>query len=217
MIALKKAGTVAILVLGAVSAVTSTQAKEQKSGYYKFNQKGELVRPDDYRSWVFAGTGTTPKALDPNVLFPDFQNVYIDPVGYRFWKQNGYFRDGTIFVKELIRKGETNSPVGTGFFQGEAYSLSITVKDSKRYPDAPGGWQYFKFADYEKGVLTKTSAALGGGCIACHASAKAGHGPFVELYMPMRDAKGFGKGSPENLDTRPGLMPKMPEHLRAKE
>ena len=201
----------------AAAAIAATQSKGTESAYFKFNEKGELLRPENYRSWVFAGTGTTPKSQDPNVLFPDFQNVYIDPDGFKFWQEKGYFKDGTILVKELIRQGETDSPVGKGFFQGEAYSFSATVKDSKRFPDAPGNWQYFKLADYEKGVLTKTSAALGGGCIACHAKAKAGNGPFVELYMPMRDAKGFGKGAPENLDTRGGLQPKMPAHLRAKE
>ncbi|MCD0479406.1 hypothetical protein LPB90_13170 [Chryseobacterium sp. LC2016-29] len=53
-------------------------------------------------------------------------------------------------------------------------------------------------------------------CISCHSNTKAGHDPFHELYMVMRDAKKFGKNSPENLNTRGGLKPKIPTHMREK-
>lgn len=194
-----------------------TESGATGKSYYSFNEKGELNRPMDYRTWVFAGSGTTPKSHDSTAFFPDFQNIYIDPESYQFWKENGYFREGTILVKELIRKGDTISPIGRGFYQGEAYSLSATIKDTARFPDAPGGWQYFKYTDYEKGILTETSPMLGAKCISCHSNAKAGYGPFVELYTVMHDAKGFGKDNPENGNTRPGLMPKMPVHMQEKE
>lgn len=185
--------------------------------YYAFNEAGELIRPTGYRTWVFAGTGTTPESQDSTAIFPDFQNIYIDPESYAFWKENGYYREGTIMVKELIRKGDTVSPIGRGFWQGEAYSLSATVKDTIRFPDAPGGWQYFKYTDYEKGLLTDASPMLGGKCISCHSNTKAGYGPFIELYMPMRDARGYGKDDPENGGRRKGLTPKMPVHMQEKE
>ena len=173
--------------------------------FYTFDDRGELNRPTGYREWVFAGTGTTPKAADPHGLFPDFQNIYIDPESFKFWKQNGTYREGTILVKELIRKGPTESPIGKGFWQGDYYSISATIKDSKRFPKAPGGWGYFKFTNPATGKLNPTSPLLQGACVACHAQAAAGNGPFTELYAPMRDAKGFGSGSPEDLDTRKGL------------
>ncbi|WP_048506802.1 cytochrome P460 family protein [Chryseobacterium angstadtii] len=188
-----------------------------KKAPYTFDEKGELIRPTNYRTWVFAGTGTTPKAHDSTAIFPDFQNIYIDPESYEYWKENGYFREGTIFVKELIRKGDTISPIGKGFYQGEAYSLSATIKDTVRFPNSPGGWEYFKYTDYEKGILTESSPALGGSCISCHSNAKAGYGPFHELYMVLRDAKKAGKNNPENLNTRGGLKPEMPSHMREKE
>jgi len=204
-----------VAVFGGLYAC-SENIKPEKKNYYTFNEKGELNRPTDYRTWIFAGTGTTPKSHDSTAIFPDFQNIYIDPESYAFWRENGYFKEGTIFVKELIRKGDSISPIGKGFFQGEAYSLSATIKDTLRFPDSPGGWEYFKYTDYDKGVLTETSPVLGNSCISCHSNTKAGHGPFVELYMVMRDAKGFGKNNPENSNTRGGLSPKMPMHMREK-
>ncbi len=203
-----------IIIIGFVVACSIQQ---DEKNYYQFTKKDELVRPVDYRTWVFAGTGTSPLSLDSNVVFPDFQNIYIDPPSYAFWKENGYYREGTIFVKELIRKGETVSPIGKGFWQGEAYSLSATVKDSTRFSYAPGGWEYFKFTDYDKGVLTASSPALGGNCINCHSRTEAGYGPFTDLYMPLRDAKKFGKGAPENEQTRKGLAARMPALLQERE
>ncbi|MBL7711931.1 MAG: cytochrome P460 family protein [Chitinophagaceae bacterium] len=192
-----------VLLLAACNGDTGTE-----HACYAFNKQGALIRPTDYRSWVFAGTGTTPLSHDSTVLFPDFQNIYIDPESYRFWKENGYYREGTILVKELIRKGDTIAPIGKGYWQGEAYSLSATIKDTAHFPHAPGGWEYFKFTDEAQGVLAETSAALGAACISCHRAAKAGFGPFTELYMPLRDARGFGKGNPENSSRRKGLRPK---------
>lgn len=191
-------------ILAGLSACNKAETKEKS--YYTFNEKNELIRPTDYRTWVFAGTGTTPKSFDHNAIFPDFQNIYIDPDSYRFWKENGYYRNGTIFVKELIHTGDTISPIGKGFYQGDAYSVAATIKDSVRFPEAPGGWEYFDYS-LEKGVLPETSPALGGSCIECHSKSAAGHGAFTELYLPMRDAKGFGKGNPENLNTRKSSMP----------
>jgi len=182
-----------------------TSCKQEAVQYYKFVEDGSLIRPLDYRTWIFVGSAATPKSLDSTVLFPDFQNVYMDPDSYKFWRENGYYREGTIFVKELLRTGETISPIGRGFYQGPHYSLSATIKDTLLFPDTPGGWQYFKFTNYEKQLLENTSVALGGACIACHNNTKAGFGPFTELYPVLLDAKNYGKENPENRNTRTGL------------
>lgn len=192
-----------LVALSFLFLILSCNQKEVK--YYKFSADGSLLRPVDYRTWVFVGSAATPKSLDSTVLFPDFQNVYMDPESYGFWKENGHYREGTIFVKELLRMGDTISLIGRGFYQGSHYSLSCTVKDTLLFPDAPGGWQYFKFTDYGKQLLDDTSVALGGACIACHSKTKAGYGPFTELYPVLLDAKNYGKENPENRNTRTGL------------
>lgn len=177
----------------------------EKTVYYEFNDEGEILRPKNYRTWVFVGSGTTPRAIDSNALFPDFQNIYMDPASYKFWKENGYYRESTIFVKELLRKGDTISPIGKGFYQGFHYSLSATIKDTAKYPDVPGGWQYFKFTNYEKMMLNSTSPPLGESCYSCHSKTKKGYGPFTELYPILIDAMNYGKDNPENRNTRKGL------------
>lgn len=201
-----------ILALLSVFVITiqcfNNKTKGKENAFTEYNDKGELLRPKDYRSWVFAGTVTTPEVLDTSALFPDFQNIYIDPVGFKFWKKNGYFDEGTILVKELLRATDRRKlPIGEGFVQGKIYDIAATIKDTIKYPNVPGGWEYFDFSEQPNGEFTAVAKPVGNmlGCIACHSQAEAGYGPFPELYAPLRDAKGFGEGSPENLSNRNSL------------
>lgn len=209
--------TIAITLFIVLALQCTHEKKDEiEKSYAIYNEKGELLRPKDYRSWVFAGSATTPKILDSTVLFPDFQNIYIDPISFNFWKENGYFREGTVMVKELL--WATNKrilPIGQGFVQGDAYDIAVTIKDTVRFPDVPGGWEYFHFGEDEAGDYPETSSVVGLklGCIACHSASEAGYGPFPELYAPLRDAKGFGKDSPENLKNRNSLPSRQLEHL----
>jgi len=172
--------------------------------YVNLNDKNELERPLDYRSWIFAGTSTTPAELNPGMDgFSDFQNIYIDPISFEFWKNKGYFREGTIIVKEIIAASEeTNLPIGKTYLQAQVLRLSAMIKDTTRFPDAPGGWEYFSYTN-EDGTFKKYSNPIGNkGCIACHKLTNEGSGPFVEHHMILREARGFGNGNPENLDDR---------------
>lgn len=180
---------------------------EDENTYARFDEKNNLLRPKDYRSWVFVGASTTPKSQDPNVIFPDFQNVYVDPVSFAYWKKYGDWREGTIMVKELLREGDTNSSVGHGYFQGAHFEVAAQVKDSTRFPDMQDGWNYFGFADFKRNILTATSAPLGIGCASCHVQNAADGAVFYQYYPVLQAAKGYGEGNPENEDTRPGLIP----------
>ncbi|MEO6499343.1 MAG: cytochrome P460 family protein [Mucilaginibacter sp.] len=182
----------------------ATSSKEKQ--YAVFDDNNKLIRPVDYRSWVFMGTSSTPKSQDPNVIFPDFQNVYIDPVSFAYWKKHGEWREGTIMVKELLRQGDTVSSVGHGFFQGAHFEVAAQVKDSKRFPQMHNGWNYFGFADFKKLKLNETSMALGAQCASCHNTTAIDGDVFYQYYPVILAAKGYGDGNPENENTRPGLV-----------
>jgi hypothetical protein len=182
-------------------------SQRQATEYAQFDENNNLIRPKGYRSWVFAGTAATPKSHDSTVFFPDFQNVYIDPEGYKYWKEHGEWKEGTIFVKELLRAGDTISAVGRGFYQGDHYSVSAMVKDSKRFPDMHDGWNYFRFVDAQKHILVEKSAPLGAKCGSCHLPNAIDGNIFYQYYPNILQAKGFGTGDPEDLNTRKGLDP----------
>jgi len=194
-----------LFTLATILFITSCRSEEKK--YYRFMENGDLIRPTDYRSWMFVGSAATPKSLDSSAVFPDFQNIYIDPESYQFWKENGYYREGTIFAKELMREGDSLSHIGRGFYQGDFYSLAFTIKDTVRFPYAKGGWEYFDFTNFETLLLDETSAVLGvkGECFSCHNVNKDGQGPYTEFYPILLDAKNYGKGNPESKSERAGL------------
>jgi len=193
-----------VIVVALLYAFSRSASSE---GYARFDDSNNLLRPTGYRSWVFAGTAATPKSHDSTVFFPDFQNVYIDPDGYKYWKEHGEWKEGTIFVKELLRTGDSVSPVGKGFYQGAHYSVSAMVKDSKRFPNMHNGWNYFKFVDWNKHELTDKSAPLGNACASCHLPNAMDGDIFYQYYPVILAAKGFGMGDPEDLNKRDGLDP----------
>ena len=194
----------AILLIGMVTFALN--AFRPSSAYAEFDRNNNLLRPKGYRTWVFAGTCTTPKKLDSTVFFPDFQNIYIDPEGYKYWKEHGAWKEGTIFVKELLRAGDTVSAVGKGFYQGDHYSVSAMVKDSKRFPNMHNGWNYFRFTDVKNHILTDKSEALGAKCATCHAKSAIDGDIFYQYYPNILEAKGEGKRNSEDENTRKGLV-----------
>jgi|GEM_PF-1955090 len=142
--------------------------------YFEINDQGDLVRPDfDFReTWVYIGTPLTPNDLnDGQAPFPEFHNVYIDPVSYKAYKETGEFPEGTILIKELISVGDKNAPSGNGYFMGEFIGLEATIKSAEYFPDEPGNWAYFSFTNTEGhgGPLAESATAFPtDSCNACH-------------------------------------------------
>jgi hypothetical protein len=66
---------------------------------YTFDKSGNLMMPENYRTWVYVGTPVTPNDMNPpQAAFPDFHNVYIHPDAYNHYAKTGNFMDGTILV-----------------------------------------------------------------------------------------------------------------------
>lgn len=169
----------------------------------KFNDKGELERPTDYREWVFIGAPLTPNDLnDGHAAFPEFHNVYLDPASYQHYKQTGEFRDGAIIVKELVSVGTKSTASGKGYFEGEFIGVEAMVKDKQRFAKEPSNWGFFRFtdekaaADGKRGELKKLAPNVAAGCTGCHAAGEHDR-VFTQHYPVLRAAKG-AKRNPEN-------------------
>src|SRR6185312_15694176 len=70
----------------------------------KFNDKGELQRPSDYREWVFltAGLGMTYGPNAPRAGQPaPFSNVFVNPASYSEFMQTGKWPNDTMFILEI--------------------------------------------------------------------------------------------------------------------
>ena len=170
------------LMFGAVPGVDAGE-----ENYAKFTEAGELMRPTGYRQWIYVGTPVTPNDMnDGKAAFPEFHNVYIDPVSFKEYQKSGTFRDGTILVKELVSVGSKEASSGNGYFMGEFIGLEATTKNSKRFKDEPGNWAYFSFTE-PKGAKT-AKAFPASACNACHEGTAAEDWVFTQYYPVLRAA-----------------------------
>lgn len=127
---------VLLLGLGTVHGQMGEPNGHTGKGYVKFNDKGELIRPTDYRAWPFVGAPVTPNDMNNGkAAFPEFHIVYIDPDSYEHYKKTGEFRENAILLKELTNVGGKKAASGNGYFQGNFQGLEATVKSAARFPD----------------------------------------------------------------------------------
>lgn len=156
----------------------------------RLDVQGNLIRPEGWREWIYIGTPLTPNALNPpEAPFPEFHNVYIDPMSWKHYKTTGTFRDETVIAKELVLVGDTAATSGQGFFMGEFAGFEIAYKSTKHFPDEPGNWAYFSFGHkpepYDDSAAKQPVAA----CAACHLAAAADDMVFTQYYPVVRAAK----------------------------
>jgi hypothetical protein len=179
----------------AAAAVSSSAgAQERSADGPTYTASGELVRPADYREWVFvtSGVGMTYGPAQPATGQPAlFDNVFVNRESYRAFRQTCTWPDKTMFLLE-IRRGEVNVSINNGGqTQGEVVALEAAVKDLARFTD--GGWGYFNFG--RGGSLNASAPPLPAtaSCYACHTNNTAVENTFVQFYPTLFDvAKKMG-------------------------
>ncbi len=170
------AGLLVLLVL------MGTSHAEDRIPGPRYDDQGQLIRADGWRQWVFIGAPLTPNELnDGHASFPEFHNVYIEPVAYAHFVNTGQFPNGTMIAKELLSVGDTEAVSGSGYFQGDFQGLEFTVKDTERFPDEPGGWTYYSFG-HELPYADVAKAFPTDACAACHEAAADYDMVFIQYY-----------------------------------
>lgn len=206
-------GTVVVssVSLGCAMAMTGTTetSSSRDDAPYRLTPEGELVRPTDYRRWVYVGTPVTPNDMNNGkAAFPEHHNVYIHPSSYDHYLETGVWKEGTILVKELVSVGTKSAVSGNGYFQGEFIGLEATIKSERDFGDEPGSWAYFSFTNEDQlgGDLKASAAAFpAASCNACHAASARDDFVFTQHYPVLRAAKG-AKTTPENSARRPKTL-----------
>lgn len=168
--------------------------------FAKFDNKDQLIRPTGYREWIYIGAPLTPDELNNGkAAFPEFHNVYIDPISWEHWKKKGEFRDGTIIIKELVSVGSKSAHSGKGYFMGEYIGLEAVVKNKSRFPKSDKYWGFFRFTNEEHPTESKHSLSMvskvkkSESCVSCH-SPNAQHDMiFTQHYPVLRAAKAKGE------------------------
>jgi hypothetical protein len=175
------------LLLFAICLVLLAAAPEEKSPKPQYDAKGQLLRPDDYREWMFLSAGYGMNYSPAPGSHEMFTNVFVPRWAYQEFMNSGKWPEQTTFVideRDAQSKGSINK---TGHFQTDLMGLVVEVKDSSRFPEK---WAYFVF-----GAEGKTSEAMpkGNPCWLCHAEHAAVEHTFVQFYPTLKPvAKKFG-------------------------
>jgi len=183
----------AIPVLLALAAGANAQPQ--------FNADNDLIRPKDYREWVYLTTGLGmsygPMAANQQSdASPVFDNVFVNPSSYKAFMATGKWPDKTIFILELRASTSHGSINKAGHFQTDVVAVEAAVKDEAHIPDK---WGYFGFRDSPSAQAASAKIfPKSAGCLACHTTNGAVDNTFVQFYptlLEVAEAKGTLKAS----------------------
>jgi hypothetical protein len=162
---------------------------QERSGEPKYTSDGQLMRPDDYREWIYltSGLGMTYGMNFGNALWGQhFDNVFVSPQAYRSFLQTGKWPDKTVFVKEVRTSASKGSLNKGGHYQEDLVTIEAHVKDTAQFSTRS---EFFVFG------TAKTAKPLGAksSCQTCHSQNGAVDSTFVQFYptlLPIAKAKG---------------------------
>src|SRR2546421_11231279 len=113
------AGSALALALGTCWAIALSAQAPAGDGPKYAAGTNNLVRPADYREWIFLGS-----SLGLNYPAPGaapgpaaFNNVFVNPSSYRSYMQTGKWPDKTVFVLEFRGVGKGAVANREGQFQ----------------------------------------------------------------------------------------------------
>jgi len=177
-----KATIFAVLMCGLALSL-AVRAQQAPGDGPRYTNGTHLVRPTDYREWIFlsSGLGMTYEPPSGSSAPVSFGNVFVNPSSYRSFLQTGKWPDRTIFVLEIRRSESEGSINKSGRFQTGVVAVEAEVKDS-RFPD---GWAYFNFGiGSEAPPLAGEQVAR---CVDCHTKNTAVERTFVQFYPTLLD------------------------------
>ena len=153
---------------------------EQAGDGPQYTSDGQLLRPDNYREWVYlsSGLGMTygPVSAENANRPPLFDNVFVTRTAYRSFLNSGRWPDKTMFILEVRTSDSKASINKDGRFQTDRLAIEAEVKDEARFA---GKWAFFGFdRDAATGKMLPTTAV----CYSCHREKGAVDNTFVQFY-----------------------------------
>ena len=169
-----------IALIAGVALFPASSATQETAGP-QFTKDNQLVRPTDYREWIYLSSGLGMSYSDASGDGSgSFTNVFVSPAAYREFVATGKWPDKTMFVLEERTASTKGSINKSGHFQGALEGLGASVKDEKRFPEK---WAYFSFGEEAKTARANPK----NGCWQCHNSHGTVTNTFVQFYPTLKE------------------------------
>jgi len=128
-----------IAVMLAAFALTGADEGSSIDGP-QFTAEGKLMRPQNYREWIFLSSGLGmnygPVAAEARDENPMFDNVFVTRTAYKSFLETGRWPDKTMFILE-VRASESKGSINKGgHYQSGVAGVEADFGDQ---PGAPGG------------------------------------------------------------------------------
>jgi hypothetical protein len=198
-------GAVAAVVLAAFALAGGRQQSPSPRVEHgpKYTKEGKLLRPDDYRTWVFAGADLgieygraayrdeQKDATGSDKKVGDFHNVYINTEAYDHYARTGEFPDRTVLVLDVYKAAqkEPRQIVRQGHYEAEQLQVEVAVKDRARPDGSQTVWAYYSFprmANRREEFAATATSHRDGECYQCHLQHADVDNVWVQFYPTLR-------------------------------
>jgi hypothetical protein len=175
---------------------TAQRPLERLADRVQFTGQGRLVRPANYREWIYLSTGLGMQYGAPAGQPQKFTNVFVEPAAYHAFLANGHWPRRAVFVVEERGSSSHGSINRAGHYQTDLVGLGVEVKDAKRFAD---GWAYFFFGRDDRTAAPEPKSA----CWQCHNDHAAVEHTFVQFYPTLQPiARKFHTYDPRKAASR---------------
>jgi len=176
------------LILAGVAFLALLAATpDDKAPRPQYDEKGQLLRPADYREWIFLSAGYGMNYSPGPGSHEIFTNVFVQHWAYDEFLKSGRWPEQAMFVIDERDAASRSSINQKGHYQTDLMGLAVEVKDSARFPEK---WAYFGFDTEGK---TASAMPKGNPCWQCHDAHAAVEHTFVQFYPTLKPvAKKFG-------------------------
>ena len=144
----------------------------------QFTKNGRLLRPENFREWIFLSAGYGMNYSPQAGAHPMFTNVFVPQWAYHEFLNNGKWPDKTMFVVEERMAQSKGSINQTGQFQVDSTGFGAEVKDSS----LSDKWAYYNFDGEEQSAEANPKS----GCFQCHEDHAAVEHSFVQFYPTLK-------------------------------
>ena len=174
--------TACLIMLGVLCLILLAARTEETMPKPSYDEKGQLLRPDDYREWMFLSSGYGMNYSPEPGSHEMFTNVFVQRWAYDEFVKSGKWPEQSMFVIDERDAASRSSINQKGHYQTDLMGLAVEVKDSAHNPDK---WAYYGF-----GAENNSAGAMphGNPCWSCHDAHAAVEHTFVQFYPTLKPA-----------------------------